>query len=125
MTMSNIQLAVADPGGGGAAGARPPFLPNTLKSHLNWLKFTKKSRGQAPKTTGAPLSTNPGSATSWRLLGEILACWQQFQKAVAWMEKGRSIAFHADPRFVLQKKSATTLRRWQHQLVSPDVYDAK
>ena len=124
MTTSNIQLAVADPGGGQQAHA-PLFSPYTLKSLLNWLKFTKKSRGQAPKTPGAPLSTNPGSATSWRLLGEILACWQQFQKAVAWKEKVRSISFHADPRFVLQKKSATTLRRWQHQLVSPDVYDAK
>ena len=32
-------------GGGGAAGARPSyFRKNTLKSHLNWLKFTKKSR---------------------------------------------------------------------------------
>ena len=29
--------------------------PNTLKSPLNWLKFTKKSCGQAPKTPGAPL----------------------------------------------------------------------
>ena len=38
---------VADPGGG-------YFSANTLKSPLNWLKFTKKSWGQA-KTRAPPL----------------------------------------------------------------------
>ena len=47
---------VADPGG----ETRPlprSFSPNTLKSPLNWLKFTKK-------TPGAPLFSDPGSATA-------------------------------------------------------------
>ena len=46
------------------AGARPLyFRQNILKSPLNWLKFVKKSWGRAPETPGAPLSTDPGSAT--------------------------------------------------------------
>ena len=45
-------------GGGGAQikGALPPpyFRQILLKSPLNWLKFSKKSWEQAPKTLGTP-----------------------------------------------------------------------
>ena len=55
--------AMADPAV--APPAPPPqyFRQNTFKSPLNWLKFTKKHWSQAPKTPGAHLFTDPGSAT--------------------------------------------------------------
>ena len=44
LLQGSCDYAVADPGGGGG-GSRSP---------LNWLKFSKISWGQAPKTPGAP-----------------------------------------------------------------------
>ena len=44
------------------------FLPNTLKSPLNWLKFTKEILGESPQNPGRPLSSDPGSATDSSVL---------------------------------------------------------
>ena len=48
-------------GGGGA----PFFSPNTLKSPLNWVKFTKKILVASPQYPVRPLSSDPGSATEY------------------------------------------------------------
>ena len=46
--------------GGGAGGARPPvFVPNSLKSALNWPKYAYKPASEPP---APPLFSNPGSA---------------------------------------------------------------
>ena len=77
----------ADPGGGrGRSG------PNTLKSPLNWQKFTKKSWGQAPITPGAPFSSDHGSATGAYMpirinfdlrLGQRRSRWANIKSVVA------------------------------------------
>ena len=47
-------------GGGGWGGARPPlFVPNSLKSPVNW---PKKSRERAPEAPAPPPLSNLGSA---------------------------------------------------------------
>ena len=56
-----MRQTVADPGGGGGRRrhAPPPyFLPNTLKSPLNWLKFSSPQNPVRP-----PFSLDPGPAT--------------------------------------------------------------
>ena len=42
----------------------PLFSPNTLKSPLKCLKFTKKNLGGKPQNPGRSLSSDPGSATA-------------------------------------------------------------
>ena len=45
-------LAVTDPGWRSSLPPPPPplFMPNILKRHLNWLKFTQKMLGESPQT---------------------------------------------------------------------------
>ena len=54
------------PGADPEEGRRRAPPPYTLKSPLNWLKFTKKSRGQAPKARAPPFS-DPGAATDFSI----------------------------------------------------------
>ena len=46
---------------GEGTALRPLFSPNTLKSPVNWLKFTKTFLGQAPKTCPPPPFFRPAT----------------------------------------------------------------